>query len=334
MDPSTEVAGSVVTGSGSGDTGHGGDGRSPEAEPRTTEEAGVVESSVEPLGSGTVVEGSPVVGGSSGDAGGSGAEGGDVEAIGSPPRDRARGKWAVVEEEMTEALFVYREENVLFRPVVTSSSHWPITKQDVAEQLSDEALAKLLEDSPAFGELVWKAKEDQARAIAASEAAERAERERKEREEPLRDAEAEERAGVEVQWPRVTAVAEAGASTRLDFQRRHMCLLHLTCLCHQLWAYEVLQMYPPMCKHPDLSTLPRALIWSKGNMGTKEGKGDLNAFRLYLDDLRASQINWNPWRVAEPEPEYRARSRAVTVSRVLLESAFGWLWYLGDRVTR
>ncbi|KAI8529966.1 hypothetical protein RHMOL_Rhmol11G0017100 [Rhododendron molle] len=102
----------------------------------------------------------------------------------------------------------------------------------------------------------------------------------------------------------------------------------------ELWAYEVLRMYPPKYKDPDLSTLPRAVIWSKKNMGTKEGKGDLNAFTLYLDDLKASQINWDPWRAAGPEPEYLARSRAVTASRVLLESAFGWQWCLGDRVTR
>ncbi|KAI8567912.1 hypothetical protein RHMOL_Rhmol02G0158100 [Rhododendron molle] len=101
----------------------------------------------------------------------------------------------------------------------------------------------------------------------------------------------------------------------------------------ELWAYEVLKMYPPQCKHHDLSTLPRAMIWSKENMGTKEGRGSLNAYRLYLDDLRASQVEWNPWRVVRPEPEYLARSQAVTASRVLLESAFGWQWYLGDRVT-
>ncbi|XP_058215372.1 uncharacterized protein LOC131326562 [Rhododendron vialii] len=98
----------------------------------------------------------------------------------------------------------------------------------------------------------------------------------------------------------------------------------------ELWAYEVLWMYPPMCKHPDLSTLSRALIWSKKNMGTKEGRGDLNAFRLYLDELRVSQINWNPWRISGQGPEYLTRSRVVTASRVLLESAFGWQWYLGD----
>ncbi|KAI8524803.1 hypothetical protein RHMOL_Rhmol13G0178100 [Rhododendron molle] len=101
----------------------------------------------------------------------------------------------------------------------------------------------------------------------------------------------------------------------------------------QLWAYEVLRMYQPQCKQPDLSTLPRALIWSKKMMGPKEGRGQLNAFRLYLDELRAEQINWNPWRVAGAEPEYLARSRAITASRVLLESAFGWQWYLGDRVS-
>ncbi|XP_058216804.1 uncharacterized protein LOC131327676 [Rhododendron vialii] len=69
-------------------------------------------------------------------------------------------------------------------------------------------------------------------------------------------------------------------------------------------------------------------------MGEKRGRGDLNGFRIYLDELRPSQVEWDPWRVAEPEPEYLARSRVVTASRVMLESAFGWQWYLGDRVTR
>ncbi|KAI8555308.1 hypothetical protein RHMOL_Rhmol05G0164700 [Rhododendron molle] len=56
----------------------------------------------------------------------------------------------------------------------------------------------------------------------------------------------------------------------------------------ELWAYEVLKMYPLECKHPDLSTLPHTRIWSKENMGTKGGRGSLNAYMLYLDDLRAS----------------------------------------------
>ncbi|KAI8555307.1 hypothetical protein RHMOL_Rhmol05G0164700 [Rhododendron molle] len=43
---------------------------------------------------------------------------------------------------------------------------------------------------------------------------------------------------------------------------------------------------------------------------------------------------WDPWKTSGTEPEYLARSRAVTASRVLLESAFGWQWYLGDLVTR
>ncbi|KAI8568132.1 hypothetical protein RHMOL_Rhmol02G0173600 [Rhododendron molle] len=49
---------------------------------------------------------------------------------------------------------------------------------------------------------------------------------------------------------------------------------------------------------------------------------------------RIWEINWNPWGVAGVELEYLASSRAITASRVLLESAFGWQWYLGDRVTR
>ncbi|KAI8571968.1 hypothetical protein RHMOL_Rhmol01G0162200 [Rhododendron molle] len=67
------------------------------AEPRTTEKGGVVGSSVEPVGSGTVAEGSPVVGGSSAGTGGIEAMGDDPGPIGSPPRDPARGKGAVVE---------------------------------------------------------------------------------------------------------------------------------------------------------------------------------------------------------------------------------------------
>ncbi|KAI8538461.1 hypothetical protein RHMOL_Rhmol09G0105800 [Rhododendron molle] len=108
---------------------------------------------------------------------------------------------------------MYREEDVLFPLVVTLLSHRPITKYDVAEHLPDEALAKLLEDYPAIGELVLKAKEDRARAIEALEAAERAERERVEREEQARDMEAKERATAETQWPRVKEMDEVGAVT-------------------------------------------------------------------------------------------------------------------------
>ncbi|XP_058193894.1 uncharacterized protein LOC131310732 [Rhododendron vialii] len=93
-------------------------------------------------------------------------------------------------------------------------------------------------------------------------------------------------------------------------------------------------MCRPVMKSLDLGILLRAHIWSKKNMGEKRGRGDLNGFRIYLDELRPSQVEWDPWRVAEPKPEYLARSRVVTASRVLLESAFGWQWYLGDRVTR
>ncbi|KAI8538460.1 hypothetical protein RHMOL_Rhmol09G0105700 [Rhododendron molle] len=82
LDPSMAVEGSVVTGSGSGDADHDGDGHAPEAEPRTTEEARAVGPSVESVGLSIVARGSPVVGRSSGSVSGSGAEGGDVEAIG------------------------------------------------------------------------------------------------------------------------------------------------------------------------------------------------------------------------------------------------------------
>ncbi|KAI8542702.1 hypothetical protein RHMOL_Rhmol08G0159400 [Rhododendron molle] len=102
----------------------------------------------------------------------------------------------------------------------------------------------------------------------------------------------------------------------------------------ELWAYEVLKMFPPVNKCPDLKMLPRAMIWGPLRGSTKKSKKTLMEFRLYIDELSSIQVDWDPWTSAEPEPEYVARNRAMTASRVLLESAFGWQWYLGDRVTR
>ncbi|KAI8571985.1 hypothetical protein RHMOL_Rhmol01G0163500 [Rhododendron molle] len=58
----------------------------------------------------------------------------------------------------------------------------------------------------------------------------------------------------------------------------------------ELWAYEVLNMYCLQTRCPDLSTLPYVLILSKDNMGEKKGRGDLNVYRLYLDELKASRV--------------------------------------------
>ncbi|KAI8538536.1 hypothetical protein RHMOL_Rhmol09G0111200 [Rhododendron molle] len=153
--------------------------------------------------------------------GNSGAAGEVPGPNGSPPRDPARGKGVVAEEEeATEVPVEYREEDIAFRPAasaVTSSSHVPVTKYDIDEHLPDDLLARLLEENPEIGEIVLKAKEERARAIAASEAAERAEREQKDGEDLLREAEAEERAGAEAQRPRVTAVAKAGAMRWPDY---------------------------------------------------------------------------------------------------------------------
>ncbi|KAI8559670.1 hypothetical protein RHMOL_Rhmol04G0191600 [Rhododendron molle] len=344
----------------------------------------------EPVGTNTEARASPVVGGSSGDAENSGTIGDETGPNGSPPRDSAKGKGVVIEEEHVEevqieieqtteaAPFEIREEDIAFRPpagAATSSRHVPITYDDIAEHAPDEILARVLEQHPEIGEYVLKAKEDRARAIEEAEAAARAERDRVEPEGLAADVEAEEREAEEAQRPRVSAVAEAGALKRPEFSegtymppRPHLFVplgfagyrppqqadydpelilrdpgvhiattwaegstVHLSYLpalrdlraasrfdwggaalgtayqffgdasrngqsmagywrVWELWAYEVLRMYPPECKHPDLSILPRALKWSKEHKGTKEGRGSLNAYRLYLDELRASQV--------------------------------------------
>ncbi|KAI8559954.1 hypothetical protein RHMOL_Rhmol04G0216800 [Rhododendron molle] len=74
-----------------------------------------------------------------------------------------------------------------------------------------------------------------------------------------------------------------------------------------------------------------ALEWFLGDAPKiEEGMAKYEQFTKYLK----KKINWNPWSVAGAEPEYLARSRAISASRVLLESAFGWQWYLADRVLR
>ncbi|KAI8538178.1 hypothetical protein RHMOL_Rhmol09G0081900 [Rhododendron molle] len=101
-----------------------------------------------------------------------------------------------------------------------------------------------------------------------------------------------------------------------------------------LWAYEVLRMFPPENNCREVKTLPRAMIWGPLRIGKKKSRKGLMDFRLYLDELSSIQVDWDPWVSAVPELEYLARSGVVAASRVLLESAFGWQWYLGDRVTR
>ncbi|KAI8530318.1 hypothetical protein RHMOL_Rhmol11G0047800 [Rhododendron molle] len=125
----------------------------------------------------------PTVGGSSGGGDNSGAVGYAPGPNGSPLRDPARGKSTVIaeEEEPTEVPVEYKEQDIAFRPAAsaaTSPHHVPVPKQDIAEHLPNDQLARLLEENPDVGEIVLKAKEERARAIAAWEAAEKAERER------------------------------------------------------------------------------------------------------------------------------------------------------------
>ncbi|KAI8529850.1 hypothetical protein RHMOL_Rhmol11G0006400 [Rhododendron molle] len=173
------------------------------------------------MGSGTIAEGSPELGGSSGDVEGSGAVGDDTGPSQTPPRDSTKGKGVAVEEERTTEIPIpFREDDVAFRPAAseaTSSSHVQVTKYDIAEHLPNELLAKLLEDNINIGEFVLKAKEDRARAIEASEAAERAERERAGPEGLVNDMEAEKREAEEKQGPRVRAMDEASAMTCPEF---------------------------------------------------------------------------------------------------------------------
>ncbi|KAI8571124.1 hypothetical protein RHMOL_Rhmol01G0093900 [Rhododendron molle] len=100
----------------------------------------------------------------------------------------------------------------------------------------------------------------------------------------------------------------------------------------ELWAYEVLGMFPPenTCTNPHL--LPRALAWGKEYRRAKERRGQVMTFRRWLDNITGVTVHWDRW--ARMEADFLLRSREVTRSRVLLECPLGWQWYLGDRVTR
>ncbi|KAI8560039.1 hypothetical protein RHMOL_Rhmol04G0223800 [Rhododendron molle] len=136
--------------------------RAVEKESRARVETGVVEPSSEPVDSGMVAEGN--LGGISG----SGAGKDDTGPGQTPPRDSAKGKGVVIEEEYIEeeqierekttdaATVEIREEDIAFRPPVTaatSSRHVPITFDDIAEHAPDELLAKLLEIIPCSGSM-------------------------------------------------------------------------------------------------------------------------------------------------------------------------------------
>ncbi|KAI8555055.1 hypothetical protein RHMOL_Rhmol05G0144700 [Rhododendron molle] len=100
----------------------------------------------------------------------------------------------------------------------------------------------------------------------------------------------------------------------------------------ELWAYEVLGMFPPenTCTNPSL--LPCALAWSTEYRRAKERRGQVMTFQRWLDNITGVTVYWDRW--ARLEADFLPRSREVTRSRVLLECPLGWQWYLGDRVTR
>ncbi|KAI8542823.1 hypothetical protein RHMOL_Rhmol08G0169200 [Rhododendron molle] len=153
-------------------------------------------------------------------------------------RSEARG--LLLQRRNTEILVEYREQDIAFRPAssaATSSRHVPVTKQDIAEHLPDDRLARLLEENPDVGEIVLRAKEERARAIAAWEAAEKAEREREDRRETKRDGGTWWERALERLGPRVTTVAEAAVVRRPDYTSETYVPLYHICLCHQVFQH-------------------------------------------------------------------------------------------------
>ncbi|KAI8551020.1 hypothetical protein RHMOL_Rhmol06G0152300 [Rhododendron molle] len=233
------VEGAVLTGSGDDIQGReqevaGGENpRAVEGVSRARDQAGAVESSRGSEGLGMVAEGPAMIERGSGDAEVSTAVGEATEPSQTPPRDSAKGKGAVIEDEHVEEMRIEIEKtteaapvevqagDVAFRPpagAATSSRHVPVTYADIAEHTPDAILARLLEERPDIGEYVLKAKEDRARAVEAAARAEReAEGERAGSEGLAADVEAEEAEAEEALGPRVSAVAEAGALERPEF---------------------------------------------------------------------------------------------------------------------
>ncbi|KAI8551221.1 hypothetical protein RHMOL_Rhmol06G0168000 [Rhododendron molle] len=165
--------------------------RTPKEVLHALEDTGAMGPVVEPLGSSTVVEGLVIADGGSDGADSSGAEGGDVGLDESLSRDSAKGKSVAVEEEVpVEVPCQDSGEDEMFRPVEGSSSHKPVTKQDLAEFLIGKGLTKLFKENPAVEKAVLTAREERERDSNVGNGGEGRERERKraEGEEALRDA--------------------------------------------------------------------------------------------------------------------------------------------------
>lgn len=100
----------------------------------------------------------------------------------------------------------------------------------------------------------------------------------------------------------------------------------------EVWAYEVFGVPAPKNSHPNKDVFPRAEKWAQQHVGKGAFKGDLRGFRLFLDQSVGATVHWNVWgRWRQP---YLTQSREMTRGGVLLESPYGWQWYLGERVLR
>lgn len=53
----------------------------------------------------------------------------------------------------------------------------------------------------------------------------------------------------------------------------------------QLWAYEILGMYPPEVRGPNQRLMPRALHYYLPNKLKKHKDAKLNAYRAFLDGM-------------------------------------------------
>lgn len=149
---------------GGGNGGHamevGGDGerRTPVPQGRTS--VGVVTGSprVQRLDFQSGVEGLMVTSSGLGGAGGSSNGGGSGDdQSGLPPRGSTSGKDPMVVEDVPRERPVERVE---FIPPAGSSRHDPITSSDLAEFVGEEALARLMVESPAAVAAVMVAREE------------------------------------------------------------------------------------------------------------------------------------------------------------------------------
>ncbi|KAF7130486.1 hypothetical protein RHSIM_Rhsim10G0115000 [Rhododendron simsii] len=230
------------------------------------------------------------------------SRGGEDEDTEAAARRLARGKSVAGESDGQEVRDPLAAP--LFRPPIGSSREQGVSLRDTLECADPRDLSARLAETPSLASVLS-------------------------REETLREAEREEEERQRArEGPRVTLVQEVEAAAR---ERAAFSEESYVPRVHFFVPFGVDAFVPRQALQEE-----QVLHDPGSHMGMSDPLVIFNAFYISCPFLKAFfnflQVLWNLW--SGLRANFLVRSREVTRSRVLLESPFGWQWYLREWVTR